>query len=108
MLAKKRQDLKYFTTKFKKNLTDTYKVYLYVDRCVEMRASKTRAHHCTAEVTKTKKPRSGSMRQKTAVPKPPSKVLYILPLWKKPYDMKLVAGDSPIKANSVCKGATDL
>ena len=32
-----------------------------------------------AEVRKIKQPRTGSTRQKTAVPKPPSQVLYMLP-----------------------------
>ena len=73
-----------------------------------MRDSKRRAHQWIAEVTKTKKPRTGSTRQKTAVPKPPSQVLYIFPLWEKPLDMEHIAADWLIKAKTVCKGATEL
>ena len=70
--------------------------------------SKRRAHQWIAEVTKTKKPRRGSTRQKTAVPQPPSQVLYIFPLWEKPSDMERVAADCFIKAKSVLKDATEL
>ena len=73
-----------------------------------MRDSKRRAHQWIAEVTKTKTRSIGSTRQKTAVPKPPSQVLYILPLWKKPSDMERVAVESLIKAKSVRKGVTQL
>ena len=61
-----------------------------------------------SEVTKTKTQRTGSTRQKTVVPKPPSQVLYILSLWEKPPDMERVAVDRLIKAKSVRKGATEL
>ena len=73
-----------------------------------MRDNKRRAHQWIAEVTKTKTRSTGSTRQKTAVPKPPSQVLYILPLWEKPSDMECVAVDCLIKAKSVRKGATEL
>jgi hypothetical protein len=73
-----------------------------------MRDSKRRARQWIAEVTKTKTRSTGSTRQKTAVPKPPSQVLYILPLWEKPSDMERVAVDCLIKAKSVRKGATEL
>ena len=63
-----------------------------------MRGSKRRARQWIAEVTKTKTQHTGSTRQKTVVPKPPSQVLYILPLWEKPSDMERVAIDCPIKA----------
>ena len=56
----------------------------------------------------SEKPRTRSMGQKSAVPKPPSQVLYILPLWEKPSDMERVAADCLIKAKSVRKGATEL
>ena len=71
-----------------------------------MRDSKRRARQWIAEVTKTKKPRTGSTRQKTAVQKPPSQVLYILPLWEKLSDMECVAANGLIKAKSIRKGAT--
>ena len=48
------------------------------------------------------------MRHKTAVLKPPSQVLYILPLWEKPLDMERVAAECHIKAQSVRKGAAGL
>ena len=48
------------------------------------------------------------MRHKTAVPKPPSQVLYMLPLWEKPSDMERVAVDCLIKAKSVPKGSIEL
>ena len=70
--------------------------------------SKRRARQWIAEVTKTKTRSTGSTRQKTAVPKPPSQVLYILPLWEKLSDMERVAVDCLIKAKSVRKGATEL
>ena len=73
-----------------------------------MRDSKRRARQWIAEVTKTKTRSTGSTRQKTVVPKPPSQVLYILPLWEKPSDMECVAVDCLIKAKSVRKGATEL
>ena len=73
-----------------------------------MRDCKRRARQWIAEVTKTKTRSTGGTRQKTAVPKPPSQVLYILPLWEKPSDMESVAVDCLIKAKSVCKGATEL
>ena len=73
-----------------------------------MRDSKRRARQWIAEETKTKKPRTGSTRQETAVPKPPSQVLYIIPLWEKPSDMERIAVDCLIKAKSVRKGATEL
>ena len=73
-----------------------------------MRDRKRRARQWIAEVTKGKTRSTGSKRQKTAVPKPPSQVLYILPLWEKPSDMERVAVDCLIKANSVRKGATEL
>ena len=73
-----------------------------------MRDSKRRARQWIAEVTKTKPRSTGSTRQKTAVPKPPSQVLYILPLCRKPSDMEHVAVDCLIKAKSVRKGATEL
>ena len=73
-----------------------------------MRDSKTRARQWIAEVTKNKTQRTGSMRHKTVVPKPPSQVLYILPLWEKPLDMERVAVDCLIKAKSFRKGATEL
>ena len=73
-----------------------------------MRDSKRRARQWIVEVTKTKTQRTGSMRQKTVVPKPPSQVLYILPLWEKPSDMERVAVGCLIKAKSVRKGATQL
>ena len=73
-----------------------------------MRDSKRRARQWTAEVTKTKTRSTGSTRQKITVPKPPSQVLYILPLWEKPSDMEPVAIDCLIKAKSVRKGATEL
>ena len=73
-----------------------------------MHGSKRRARRWIAEVTKTKKPRTGSTRRKTAVPKPPSEVLYILPLWEKPSDMECVAADCLIKAKNVRKGANEL
>ena len=69
-----------------------------------MRDSKRRARRWIAEVTKTKTRSTGSTRQKTVVPKPPSQVLYILPLWKKPSHMERVAVDCLIKAKSVHKG----
>ena len=106
--AKKREDLRYFTTKFKINETESRDVYFSLDRCVQMRDSKRRARQWIAEVTKNKKPRTRSTRQKTAVPKPPSQVLYILPLCEKPSDMERVAADCLIKAKSVRKGATEL
>ena len=73
-----------------------------------MRDIKRRARQWIAEVTKTKTRSTGSTRQKTAVPKPPSQVLYILPLWEKPSDMERVAVDCLIKAKDVRKGATEL
>ena len=73
-----------------------------------MRDSKRRARQAIAEVTKTKTLSTGSTRQKTAVPKPPSQVLYILPLWEKPSEMERVAVDRLIKAKNVRKGATEL
>ena len=73
-----------------------------------MRDSKRRARQWIGEVTKTKTRSTGSMRQKTAVPKPPSQVVYILPLWEKPSDMERVAVDCLIKAKSVRKSATEL
>ena len=73
-----------------------------------MRDSKRGAQQWIAEVAKTKTQRTGSTRQKTVVPKPPSQVLYILPLWEKPLDMERVAVDRLIKAKSVRKGATEL
>ena len=73
-----------------------------------MRDNKRRARQWIAEVTKTKTRSAGSTRQKTAVPKPPSQVLYILLLWEKPSDMERVAVDCLIKAKSVRKGATEL
>ena len=73
-----------------------------------MRDSKRRARQWIAEVTKTKTRSTGSTRQKTVVPKPPSQVLYILPLWEKPSDMERVAVNCLIKAKSVRKGATEL
>ena len=73
-----------------------------------MRDSKRRARQWTAGVTKTKTRSTGSTRQKTVVPKPPSQDLYILPLWEKPSDMERVAVDCLIKAKSVRKGATEL
>ena len=57
---------------------------------------------------KTKTQRTESTRQRIAVPKPPSQVLYILRLWEKPSDMERVAVDCLIKAKSVRKGATGL
>ena len=72
-----------------------------------MRDSKTRARQWIAEVTKTKTQRTRSTRQMTVVPKPPSQVVYILPLWEKPSDMERVAVDCLIKAKSVRKGATE-
>ena len=60
------------------------------------------------EVRKTKTQSPRSMRQKTAVPKPPSQVLYILALWEKPSDMDRVAVDCLIKAKSIRNGATKL
>ena len=63
---------------------------------------------CGVLVTKTKTQCTGSTRQKTVVTKPPSQVLYILPLWEKPSDMECVAVDCLIKAKSVRKGATEL
>ena len=73
-----------------------------------MRDSKRRARQWIAEVTKTKKRSTGSTRQKTAVQKPPSQVLYILPLREKPSDMEHVAVNCLIKAKSFRKGATEL
>ena len=73
-----------------------------------MRDSKRRARQWIATVTKTKTQGTGSTCQKTAVPKPPSQVLYILPLWEKPSDIECVAVDCLIKAKSVRKGATEL
>ena len=73
-----------------------------------MRDSKRRARQWIAEVTKTKTKSTGSTRQKTAVPKPPSQVLYILPIWEKPSDMERVAVDCLIEAKSVRKGAKQL
>ena len=73
-----------------------------------MRDSKRRPRQWIAEVTKTKTRSTGSTRQKTAVPKPPSQVLYILPLWEKPSEMERVAVDCLIKAKSIRKGATEL
>ena len=73
-----------------------------------MRDSKRRARQWIAEVRKIKTQRTGSTRQKTVVLKPPSQVLYILPLWEKPSDMERVADDCLIKAKSVRKGATEL
>ena len=83
-------------------------MYFSLDRCVQMRDSKRRAQQWIAEVTKTKTQRTGATRQKTAVTKPPSQVLYILPLWEKPSDMERVAVDCLVKAKSVRKGATKL
>ena len=73
-----------------------------------MHDSKRRAWQWIAEATKPKKQRTGSTRQKTTVPKPPTQVLYILPLWDNPSDMERVAADCLIKAKSVRKGATEL
>ena len=72
-----------------------------------MRGSKRKARQWMAEVTKTKTERTGSTRQKTAVPKPPSQVVYILPIWQKPSDIECIAVDCLIKAKSVRKGATE-
>ena len=66
-----------------------------------MRDSKRRARQWIVEVTKKKTRSTGSRRQKTAVPKPPSQVLYIVPLWEKPLDMEHVAVDCLIKAKSL-------
>ena len=73
-----------------------------------MRDSKRRARQWIADVRKTKTRSTGSTSQKTAVPKPPSQVLYILPSWEKPSDMEHVAVDCLIKAKSVRKGVTEL
>ena len=70
--------------------------------------SKKRARQWIAEVTKTKKQRTSSICQKTAVPKPASQVLYILLLEEKPSNMEHVAADCLIKAKSIHKGATEL
>ena len=72
-----------------------------------MRDCKRRARQWIAEVANPKTRSTASTRQKTAVPKPPSQVLYILPLWEKPSDMERVAVHCLIKAMSVRKGATD-
>ena len=74
-------------------------------RCV---TAKEGARQWIAEVTKTKTRSTGSTRKKTAVPKPPSQVLYILPLGEKPSDMERVAVGCLIKTKSVRKGATEL
>ena len=73
-----------------------------------MRDSKRRMRQWIAEVTKTKTQSTGGTRQKTAVPKPPSQVLYIVPLWEKPSNMERVAVHCVIKAKSVRKGANEL
>ena len=105
--AKKREDLRYFTTEFKTNWAEMCEMYFSVNRCVQMRDSKRRARQWIAKVTKEENPRTGSTRQKTGVPKPPSQVLYILPLWEKPSDMERVAAECLIKSKSVLKSATD-
>ena len=56
---------------------------------------------------KKQKTRTESTCHKTAVPKPPSQVLYILPLWEKPSDMELITTNCLIKATTVRKGATE-
>ena len=65
--------------------------------------SKRRERQWIAEVAKRKTQSTGRTRQKTAVLKPPSQVLYILPLWEKPSDMERVAVDCLIKAKSFRK-----
>ena len=71
-----------------------------------MRDSKRRARLWIAEVTKTKTRSTGSTRQKTVVPKPPSQVLYILPLWEKPSHMERVAVDcDAYSRGSSCMGS---
>ena len=73
--------------------------FFSVDACIQMRDSKRRARLWIADVKNTKKKqRTGSTSQNTAVPRPPSYVLYMLALWEKPTHMERVAAECLIKA----------
>ena len=105
--SKKKRRPQVFYDEIHKKLDRKLRNFFSLNRCVQMRDSKKRARQRIAGVTKTKKARTGSTRQKIVVQEPPSQDLYILPLWEKPSDMERVAVGCLIKAKSVRKGATE-